>query len=140
MRNQGIIGSLIMAAGGMCPLVHVPIMGNWNYFDIDQTLGIAFYVLVVLGLIGSFAQKAGLIRFAGWAAVGLVLLTLAGVYFKSHDYFSFLPFKKLVNLAAGLVKYKWGWFVILIGAIVLITTRKRKVVVINNVTEPVKHV
>ncbi|WP_316792474.1 hypothetical protein [Pedobacter frigoris] len=131
MRTQGIIGSVIMAAGGMCPLMHVPIIGNWNYFDIDQRLAIAFYVMVVLGLIGSFAQKLGLIRFAGWGAVALVLITLAGIYFKAHDSFSFLHFKKLVNLAAGLVKYKWGWYVIAAGAFILITVRKPKVIRVN---------
>ena len=126
MKNQGIIGAVIMAVGGFCPLIHLPIIGNWNYFDIDPTLGTLFYVLVVLALAGSFMGKSGLVRFSGWAALVLVLVTLAGVYFKSHDYFSFVHFKKLVNLAAGVVKYKWGWFVILLGALVLITVRGPK--------------
>lgn len=121
MRNQGIVGAVIMAVGGFCPLIHLPIIGNWNYFDIDPTLGTLFYVLAVLALAGSFMGRSGLVRFSGWAALVLVLVTLAGVYFKSHDYFSFVHFKKLVNLAAGVVKYKWGWFVILLGALVLIT-------------------
>lgn len=126
MKNQGIIGAVIMAVGGFCPLIHLPIIGNWNYFDIDPTLGTLFYVLVVLALAGSFMGKSGLVRFSGWAALVLVLVTLSGVYFKSHDYFSFVHFKKLVNLAAGVVKYKWGWFVILLGALVLITVRAPK--------------
>ena len=130
MKNQGIVGAVIMAVGGFCPLVHLPIIGNWNYFDIDPTLGTMFYVLVVLALAGSFMGKSGLIRFSGWAALVLVLVTLAGVYFKSHDYFSFVHFKKLVNLAAGVVKYKWGWFVILLGALVLITVRGPKKIII----------
>lgn len=131
MRTQGIIGSVIMAVGGMCPLMHVsiPFMRSWNYFDIDQRLAIAFYVLVVIGLIGSFVQKAGLIKLAGWGGVVLVLITLAGIYFKAHDSFTFLHFKKLVNFAAGLVKYKWGWYVIAAGAFILITVQKPKVVI-----------
>ena len=124
MQNQGIIGALVMAIGGFCPLIHVPIVGNWNYFDIDQRLAIAFYVLVVLGLIASFIQKAGLVKFVGWACIALVALTLVGVYFKSHDYFSFIHFKKLISLAAGVVKYKWGWFVILAGALALVTVKR----------------
>ena len=127
MQNQGIIGALVMAIGGFCPLIHVPIVGNWNYFDIDQRLAIAFYVLVVLGLIASFIQKAGLVKFVGWASIALVALTLVGVYFKSHDYFSFIHFKKLISLAAGVVKYKWGWFVILAGALALVTVRRPKI-------------
>jgi hypothetical protein len=128
MRNQGIIGAVIMAIGGMCPLIHVPVMGNWNYFNLDVTLGSIFYVLVVLALIGSFLQKAGLLRFIGWAAIVFVILTLIAVYFKTHNYFSFIHFKKLINFASGVVKYKWGWFVIVIGALTLITIRKPKLV------------
>jgi hypothetical protein len=128
MKNQGIIGAVLLAAGGFCPLLHLPVIGNWNYFDIDPILATVFYVLVVLSLIGSFLGRSGLVRFSGWAALALVLVTLAGVYLKSHDYFSFIHFKKLVNFAAGIVKYKWGWFVILAGALVLITVRGKKTV------------
>lgn len=127
MRIQGILGAVIMAAGGLCPLIRVPIMGNWNYFDIDQTLATVFYCLVTIALIGALLQKAGLIRFAGWAGIGLVLLTLVGVYFKSHDYFSFVHFKKIINFAAGMVKYKWGWLVIFAGTLCLISVRKPKI-------------
>ena len=129
MKNQGIIGSVIMGVGGLCPLVHLPIIGNWNYFDIDTRLAVAFYVLVLLGLIGSFLGKTTLIRFTGWAALILIGITLAGVYFKSHDYFSFIHFKKLVNFAAGIVKYKWGWFVILAGSLLLVTVRRNRVII-----------
>jgi hypothetical protein len=128
MRTQGLIGSALMAIGGLSPLMHLPIIGNWNYFDIDMRLAVAFYVLVFLGFIGAFSRKSGLIRFSGLAAVVLVLITLAGIYFKAHDSFSFLHFKKLVNFAAGMVKYKWGWYVIVAGAFILATVRKPKVI------------
>ncbi|MHA4894777.1 hypothetical protein ACXZ1K_08500 [Pedobacter sp. PWIIR3] len=128
MRTQGIIGAAIMAVGGMSPLIHIPVIGNWNYFDVDMRLAIVFYLLVLVGLIGAFARKVGMIRFAGFGAVVLVLITLFGIYLKSHDSFSFLHFKNLVNLAAGLVKYKWGWYVITAGAFILITVRKPKLI------------
>jgi hypothetical protein len=44
MRSQGIIGAALMAVGGLSPLVHVPIVGNWNYFDLDMRLAVAFYM------------------------------------------------------------------------------------------------
>lgn len=131
MKVQGITGALIMAIGGMCPLLRVPIAGNWNYFEVDQTLAITFYVLVTIGMIGAFTEKSGLIKFAGWAGIALVLLSLAGIHFKTQDSFGFLHFKKLVSLASGLVKYKWGWFVILAGTLLMITVRKPKAVIVQ---------
>ena len=84
MRLQGILGSVIMAVAGMCPLMRIPIIGNWNYFDIDQRLAIAFYVLVLIGLIGAFANKAGLIKLAGWGGVALVLLRMRSEQEQAH--------------------------------------------------------
>lgn len=130
LRFQGIVGAMIMAIGGLCPLLRVPILGNWNYFQLDQTMGIAFYVLVAIGLIGAFTEKAALVKFAGWAGIALVLLTLTGIHFKTQDSFGFLHFKKLVSMASGLVKYKWGWYVILAGSFILVTARKPKVVIV----------
>lgn len=127
MRIQGLIGAAVMAAGGMCPLVHVTFIGNWNYFGIDTSFGIVFYAIVLLGLLAAYLNKVALMRASGWAAVVLVILTLSAVWFKSHNYFSFLHFTKLINIASGMVKYKWGWFVILIGALALMTVRKKTV-------------
>jgi hypothetical protein len=130
VRVQGIIGAAMMAIGGMCPLLRVPILGNWNYFQVDQTLAISFYVLVAIGLIGAFTEKAGLVKFAGWAGMVLVAITLVGVYFKAHESFGFLHFKKVVNFAAGMVKYKWGWYVIAAGIFLMITVRKPKPLIV----------
>lgn len=127
MNKQGIIGTVILAMGGMCPLVHVPILGNWNYFGIDASLGFVFYFLIAIALLSSYLNKTGLIRFCGWALLVWVILTLLAVWFKSHDYFHFIHFKKLINLAAGMVKYKWGWLVIITGVAVLLTTRNLRV-------------
>lgn len=131
MKIQGIIGAAIMAVGGLCPLMRLPIVGNWNYFDIDTSLAITFYVVVAIALLGSLLNKVGLIKFAGWAGLVLVAISLIGIHFKVGDSFSFLHFKKLVNLASGMVKLKWGWFVILAGAAVLITVRRPKVVLVQ---------
>ncbi|WP_158795260.1 hypothetical protein [Pedobacter sp. L105] len=124
MRTQGVIGAVVMAVGGMCPLVHVPIIGNWNYFGIDISLGSVYYVIVVLALLGAFLNKTDLMRGSGWTAIVWVILTLAAVWFKSHDYFSFIHFRNLINLASRVVKYKWGWMVIIAGALALITVKK----------------
>jgi hypothetical protein len=129
VKNQGITGAAIMAMGGFCPLLRVPVMGNWNYFDVDLRLASAFYILVLIGFVAAFLQKPSLLRFVGWAALFLVALSLAGIYFKVHDTFSFIRFKKLITLAAGTVKYKWGWYVIVLGALVLIALPRPKTVI-----------
>jgi hypothetical protein len=135
MRAQGIIGSALMAIGGLCPLVHVTFIGNWNYFQVDTSLGIIFYIIVMLGLAGSLLNKTGMMRTAGWAGISMVVLTLAAVWLKTHSAFSFLHFKKLINVASHLVSYKWGWFIILAGALILVIVRKKSLKQAVTVTE-----
>jgi hypothetical protein len=135
MRAQGIIGSALMAVGGMCPLVHVTFIGNWNYFQIDASLGIIFYVIVLLALAGSLLNKTSLMRIAGWAGTAMLILTLAAVWLKTHDAFSFLHFRKLINVASHMVSYKWGWFVVLAGALILIVVRKKAMKPAVTITE-----
>lgn len=129
----GLLGSLLIIAGWMSPMLKLPIVKYWNYWDLDTSLASVVMVLAILGIIASVVNKAGLLRFSGWATLAVVLLTLVGVYFKIHDSFSFIPFKKLANVAMGLVKYRWtGWILLFIGsALMIVAGRKRKIAPVN---------
>lgn len=123
----GLTGGLLIVAGGLSPMVHLPIVGNWNYWDLHSGLASVVYLVAALGIIGSLTGKAGLVRFSGWTALFLVLLTLVAVHFKVNDSFSFIPFKKLARAAAGLVHYRWiGWSLLLAGSVIMIIGGRRK--------------
>lgn len=126
----GLLGSILIIAGAVSPMLHIPIIGNWNYYDIDVALASIVMTLAALGLIASLVNKPGLLRFSGWASLIVILFTLAAVYFKVNDYFSFIPFKKLANLASRIVHYRWtGWILLILGAVVsIIGSRKKKVI------------
>lgn len=122
----GLFGSLLVVAGAMSPMVHVPIVGNWNYWDLHTGMASVVYVLAGLGVLASVSGRDGLLKFAGWAEVILILLTLLAVYLKVNDSFSFIPFKKLAKAAAGLVKYRWiGWTLLAAGAVIMIIASRR---------------
>lgn len=117
----GIFGSVILIAGVFSPMLHLPIIGNWNYWDIEPVLAAMVLVMAALGLAGSALGKSALLRFGGWGALIVTLFTLLAVYFKVNDYFNFIPFKKLAAAAAGIVRYRWlGWTVLICGAILMI--------------------
>ena len=128
-RNYfGLLGAILVIAGALSPLLRIPIIGNWNYLDIDTVLASVVFILAGLGIVGTLAGRQGLIKFSGWACLVVVLFTLVAVYFKVNDYFSFIPFNKLASVAAGMVKYKWlGWIILFIGsATMIIAGRKEK--------------
>ena len=110
-------------------MLHIPIIGNWNYYDIDVTLASIVMILAALGLIASIFNKKGLLRFSAWASLIVILFTLAAVYFKVNDYFSFIPLKKLAAAASRIVHYRWtGWILLITGAIVSIIGSRRKAI------------
>lgn len=127
INYPGLLGSLLIIAGWMSPMLKVPLVKYWNYWDLDTSLATVVMVLAILGIIAAIVNKHGLLRFSGWAVLAVVLLTLVGVYFKIHDTFSFIPFKKLAKVAMGLVHYRWaGWVLLFIGSALMIFSGRKK--------------
>ena len=121
-RNYaGILGALLVIAGGLSPMLHIPIIGTWNYFDIDTALAAMVFVLAALGLIAAAFGKNALLKFSGWLIFVLILFTLAAVFFKVNNYFNFIPFKKLAAVASSIINYRWtGWVLMTVGSFIMI--------------------
>ncbi len=117
----GILGALLVIAGGMSPMLHIPIIGSWNYWKINTVLASIVFTLAAIGLLAAVLKKPGLLQFSGWAVLVMVLFTLFAVYFKVNGYFGFIPFKKLAKVASGMVHYRWlGWGMLLAGSLLMI--------------------
>lgn len=117
----GIIGALLVIGGGMMPMLHIPIIGNWNYWDLDTVLASIVYSLAILSLIAAASNKRGLLRFCGWTLLLVLAFTFGAVYFKVSNYFNFIPLKKLAAVAGKMIQYRWiGWALIASGAILMI--------------------
>lgn len=124
----GLFGAVLVMAGGMSPMLHIPVLGNWNYPDIDTVLATLVFVFAGAGLLASVIKIPGLLKFSGWAVLVIVLFTLVAVYFKVNDYFTFIPFKKLAAAASRIVHYRWtGWIMLFTGAVIMIFAGKKEV-------------
>jgi len=117
----GIIASILVIAGGMMPMLHIPIIGNWNYWDLDTVLASIVYSLAILSLIAAAGNKRGLLRFCGCTLLLVLAFTFGAVYFKVSNYFNFIPLRKLAAVAGRMIQYRWiGWAFIASGAILMI--------------------
>ncbi|MEO8795287.1 MAG: hypothetical protein ABI390_07445 [Daejeonella sp.] len=120
-KYAGVFAALLVIAGGLSPMLHLPIIGNWNYFDIDLVLASLVFSMAGLALIASGIGKAQLLKICGYAILALILFTLVAVFFKVNNYFSFLPFKKLAAAASRTIHYRWtGWVLMFMGALIMI--------------------
>jgi len=117
----GLLGVLLVIVGGMCPMLKVPILGNWNYWEIDTVLATIVYSLCAIALLAAVTQNQGLLRLCGWILLLVLIFTLTAVYIKAHDYFSFLLLKNIAATAARMIKFQWlGWGLMFCGAIIII--------------------
>ncbi|MDV7696117.1 hypothetical protein N6B72_04200 [Chryseobacterium soli] len=120
MKNIQLLGLLLVVAGSFLPLVHVPIIGNWNYWKLDHYLAITCWILSVCAAFGLINSSAKVVRTFGILLIILFAFTLFAVKMQSLEYFSFVPFKSWRETFAGVVKLKWGWTVEFLGAILMI--------------------
>ncbi|MEJ7778152.1 MAG: hypothetical protein WKF68_01075 [Daejeonella sp.] len=121
-----LLGVILVIAGGMCPMLRIPIIGTWNYWDIDTVLASIVYTLAAIALIACVSRKQGLLRACGWSLMLMLIFTLGAVYFKVNDYFSFIPLKKLAAAASGMIHFRWlGWGLMFVGTLIIILFSKK---------------
>ncbi|MDC8104181.1 hypothetical protein MTQ00_06470 [Chryseobacterium sp. B21-037] len=120
MKNIQLIGSLLVIAGSFLPLVHVPVIGNWNYWKLDHSLAIICWILGVCALFGVVNNRFKMGQILGFLLILLFIFTLVAIKMQSLNYFSFLPFSSWRETFAGVVKLKWGWIIEFLGAFLLL--------------------
>ncbi|MBB4805599.1 hypothetical protein HNP38_000871 [Chryseobacterium defluvii] len=126
MKNIQLLGLLLVVVGSFLPLVHVPIIGNWNYWKIDHYLAIACWFLSACALFGIVNGSMKIVRTFGVLLILLFIFTLIAIKFQSLEYFNFLPFKSWREAFAGVVKLRWGWVIEFFGAFLMIITKNNK--------------
>jgi hypothetical protein len=126
MKNIQLLGLILVVAGSFLPLVHVPVIGNWNYWKLDHFLAIACWVLAAGTLFGIVNNSTKTARIFAILLVLLFLFTLFAVKLQASQYFSFMPFKSWQDKLAGIVKLKWGWIVEFLGAFIIIFASGKK--------------
>ncbi|CAD7814433.1 hypothetical protein CHRY9390_02804 [Chryseobacterium aquaeductus] len=127
MKNIQLIGFILVVFGSFLPLVHVPIIGNWNYWKVDNSLAIACWVFSAIALFGILNNTPKIVKVFGVLLILLFLFTIFATKYQAFSYFSFLPFKSWTETLASTVKLKWGWAVEFLGAVVMLFSTKKKI-------------
>ncbi|WP_089860304.1 hypothetical protein [Chryseobacterium taeanense] len=126
MKNIQLLGLILVVAGSFFPLVHVPVIGNWNYWKLDHFLAIACWILAAGSLFGIANNKVAVTKIFAILLIVLFVFTLFAVKLQASEYFSFMPFKSWQDKLAGIVKLKWGWIIEFLGAFIILFARNRK--------------
>ncbi|MCG2793647.1 MAG: hypothetical protein L6262_08905 [Weeksellaceae bacterium] len=133
MKNLQLIGFFLVVAGSFLPLVHIPIVGNWNFWKVDYTLAIILWGFSLFTLVFILTGKSKSIRITAFLVILLFVFAIVAIKLKSLNYFSFLPFKSWQSSFAGIVKLSWGWFIEFLGVFLILIATK------GSETEPKSH-
>lgn len=122
-KVNAYIGLLLaIIAISICPMIKVPFKGNWNLYQTDSRL--FFISLAILAITALCLYVRQLPAFRRLSVVFLLwsILMAAAVYFKSNHYFNSRFFDKIL---AKTIHYQWGWIVLLVGALLLMTSARK---------------
>jgi hypothetical protein len=126
MKDLQLLGIAIVLLGSFLPLVHVPVIGNWNYWKLNNYLAVFCWMLCLVAVYGIFGDHSALVKSLGFVLIIFFLFTMAAVKYQTSSYFNFLPFKSWTKAMAGTVKFQWGWIVEFAGAFIILIASFKK--------------
>ncbi len=130
-KINAYIGLLLaVIAISISPIIKVPIKGNWNLYQTDSRLFFITLALIALASLCLFVRQLKAFRLLTFVLFAWSLLMAAAVYFKSNHYFNSKFFDKVL---AKTIHYQWGWIVLLVAVVLLVTSvRKGENLTVNS--------
>jgi len=113
---------LAVIAITIAPIIKVPFKGNWNLYQTDSRLFFITVALIGLTSLCLFVRQLKAFRLLSFVLFVWALLMAAAVYFKSNHYFNSKFFDKVL---AKTIHYQWGWIVLLVAVILLVTSVRK---------------
>lgn len=113
---------LVIIAITITPMLKVPFKGNWNLYQADPRL--LYISLAIVGVTTLVLFARALRAFKIMSVVTLVwsALMAAAVFFKVNNYFGSKFFDKVL---AKTIHFQWGWIVLLVGVLLLVSSVKK---------------
>ena len=113
---------LAVIAIGICPMIKVPFKGNWNLYQTDSRLFFITFTIIAISAFCLFLRQLKALRLLAIVLFFWSLLMAAAVYFKSNNYFGS---KFIDKTLAKTIHYQWGWVVLLVAVLLLLTSVKK---------------
>lgn len=114
---------LAVIAISICPMIKVPFKGNWNLYQTDSRLFFISIAIIGITSLCLFVRQLSTFRLLSFVLFVWSLLMAAAVYFKTNHYFDSKFFDKVL---AKTIHYQWGWIVLLVAVLLLITSVKKE--------------
>ncbi len=129
----GLIGSSLLFLGGFTPIIGYPVIGSMNAFQHTQWNGPIILILAVISLFLSLTGRYNRLWVTGFSSLGVVALTFLSIQFKLLALQEKMamrlagnPLRGLADKAVQSVQIRWGWALLVVGALLLIASAALK--------------
>ena len=142
----GLIGSGLLFIGVFTPIVSIPILGSINYFNNGKGDGVIILILSLLSLILILSKAYKGLLFAGLGSLATLIFTFINFEIKMNEAATKMnteladnPFKSLAAITINYVQLQWGWALLVMGSVLIITSSliktKKQTLTENNFDE-----
>lgn len=110
------------------PIISIPIVGSVNYFQNGKGDGVIVLALALISIVLVFAKKYAGLWITGTASLALILFTFINFQVRMSEMQDELesklagnPFRGIADITMQSIQLQWGWAVLVVGAVLLIT-------------------
>lgn len=122
-KPLAIVGMLTASLSTvLCPFVKGPLVSAWNMYQTDYYLFFITIGLLGLSLLMFVMRFIRAYQISTYVFFVWYLISLGGVYFKVNNYFGLKLFDGLLSKTIHL---KYGWLVLLLGALIMILSVRK---------------
>jgi len=118
-------GFVMLMAATWCPLLRPFGIIKWNLYDLNKPYGMVVLLIAIVGIAGVVLKQYKVSRMAGWIALALVILVYIAAQLKVNTTFSFIPFKGMAGFLTKLIKFEWGWYPLIAGAVLSVLSNPK---------------
>lgn len=126
---MGFLGSIFLFIGVFAPLIRIPMLGNMNYIQSGKGDGIIIIFLAVISFILTIIKKYKGLWFTGIGSLGVISFTFINLQIimmkakaQIETELAENLFKGVADLLMQSVQLQYGWALLIIGVILIITT------------------
>ncbi|MCI0531245.1 MAG: hypothetical protein L0Y74_04775 [candidate division Zixibacteria bacterium] len=123
-----LLGSILLFVGVFAPFLNVPMAGSISYFQNSKFEGAVIMVLAFVSFILTLGKRLRALVITGAVSLGVSLYTFVRLKQRADEAKSEIekslggnPFEDLTDMFFQSMEPQWGWALLLVGSVLLIT-------------------
>lgn len=125
----GVMGTVILILGVFSPIISIPIVGDQNYFQNGKGDGTIILILAGVSFILILLRTYKGLWITGLCSLAVLIFTFVNFQSKMSELTGQMnqdladnPFRDFADVAVQSVQLQWGWALLIIGSLSLISS------------------